>query len=155
MSILQVLGIGSPFGDDQLGWEVVALLQEQTLSRFTKEQLHIACCDRPGMYLLELMRPAQTVFLIDAIRTGAAIGTLHCFQNEAIESIDGAFSTHAFGIAAALKMGASLQMLPKQIRLYGIEIGEIPFQFTLSKPIQQATKALALRIQTDIVSFFQ
>ena len=153
MSELHVLGIGSPFGDDQLGWGVVKLLQQRaSLSQFTPDQLHMAYCDRPGMHLLELMRPAQTVFLIDAIKTGAAMGTLHCFQNEEIENISNTLSTHALGIGEAMKMGAALQTLPRKVVLYGIEIGDVSYQFTLTEPIEQAIKLLAARIENDILT---
>lgn len=153
MSELHVLGIGSPFGDDQLGWEVVKLLQQRsTLYRFIPGQLHIACCDRPGMYLLELMRPAHTVFLIDAVKTGAPLGTVHYFQNEEIAGIDDTLSTHALGISAAMKMGATLQTLPQRVILYGVEIGDVQFQFSLSEPIKQAIEALFMRVESDILS---
>ena len=153
MNELRILGIGSPFGDDQLGWEVIKILQQRpALSHFTPEKLHIACCDRPGMHLLELMRQTKTVFLIDAVKTGAAIGTLHCFQNEEIESVSDSLSTHALGVAEAMKMGAILHTLPKTVILYGIEIRDIQFQFALSEPIQQAIKALSRRVESDILA---
>ncbi|MCX7117338.1 MAG: hydrogenase maturation protease [Legionellales bacterium] len=153
MSELHVLGIGSPFGDDQLGWEVVKLLQRRpTLYHYTQEQLHMACSDRPGMHLLELMRPAQTVFLIDAIKTGAALGTLHRFQNKEIEGIGDTLSTHALGISEAMKIGASLQILPQKIILYGVEIGDVLFQFELSESIKQTINALSVRVESDILS---
>ncbi|MCX7116394.1 MAG: hydrogenase maturation protease [Legionellales bacterium] len=153
MSELHVLGIGSPFGDDQLGWEVVKLLQQSPIiSLCTPEQLHIAYCDRPGMHLLELMRPAQTVFLIDAVKTGAALGTLHRFQNEQIEDLGDTLSTHALGIAEAMKIGAILRILPRAVILYGVEIGDVQLQFALSEPTKQAIKALSVRIESDILS---
>lgn len=153
MSKLHVLGIGSPFGDDQLGWEVVKLLQQKpALYCFSLDQLHITCCDRPGMHLLELMKPAQTVFLIDAIKTGAMIGTVHRFQNEEIEGVGDPLSTHDLGISAAMKMGATLQVLPPKVVLYGIEVGDVQFQFALSEPIKQAVKALSVRVESEILS---
>ena len=150
---LHVLGIGSPFGDDQLGWEVIKLLQQKaTLWPFIPRQLHIACCDRPGMHLLELMRAAQTVFLIDAVKTGATVGTLHRFQNEEIENVNNSLSSHALGIAEAMKIGTILNILPQKIILYGVEINEVQLQFALSKPIIKAIKALSLQIESDILS---
>ena len=156
MTKLHVLGIGSPFGDDQLGWEVVKLLQQKpTLHCFGPDQLHIDHYDRPGMHLLELMKPAQTVFLIDAIKTGAIIGTIHRFQNEEIEGIGDRLSTHDLGISAAMKIGAILQVLPPKVVLYGIEISDAPFQFALSEPIKQAIKALSVRVESEILSILR
>jgi len=153
MSQLHVLGIGSPFGDDKLGWEVVTVLQQlQSLKQFTPEQLHLACYDRPGMALLDKIRVAQSVFLIDAVKTGAAVGTLHLFKNEEIEALGNPFSSHALGIAEAIKMGAILNLLPQNIVLYGMEIADVQMQFSISPPIEQAIKVLSSRVESDILS---
>ena len=155
MSQLHVLGIGSPFGDDQLGWDVVKQLQKKSsLSRFTDEQIHLSYSDRPGLYLLELMRHAQYVFLIDAIKTGAPIGTCLCFHNEAIEDINDTLSSHSLGIAAAMTMGRTLKILPKHIVLYAIEIGDIVYDNAVSPPIKQAINHLMQQIEEDITNIF-
>ena len=152
MSELRVLGIGSPFGDDQLGWEVVKLLEQCIdLNQFTSDQLQLICCDRPGMYLLELMKDANTVFLIDAIKTGAACGTLHRFKNQEIEAISNPLSSHTLGITEAMKMGRALDELPPNVILYGIEIGDIHYQSSLSEPTIKAIKVLSKQIQNDIL----
>ena len=153
MTALRVFGIGSPFGDDQLGWAVVNLLKQQaSLLHYIPHRLHIACCDRPGMYLLELMRHAKTVFLIDAVTSGSPIGTLHCFVNTDIEACGNTLSTHGLGIAEAMKMGAALNELPERVILYGVEIGNVQCQFMLSDPIKQAIYSLSVRIENDILS---
>jgi hydrogenase maturation protease len=153
MNKLHVLGIGSPFGDDHLGWDVVKRLQQQpSLVHFSPRQLHLEYCDRPGMHLLELMRAAPTIFLIDAVKTGASIGTLHRLQNEDIETLSDTLSTHALGVAEAMKMGAALQLLPENVVLYGIEIGDVHGQLTLTAPIKRAIKTLTAQIERDILS---
>ena len=153
MSTLRVLGIGSPFGDDQLGWMVIQLLQKRpALAGFLPDQLQLIGCDRPGMHLIELMRHAQTVFLIDAVKTGSPTGTLHRFQNEEMEAIGNALSTHAFSIAEAMKIGAILKALPPTVILYGIEIGDVQLEFTLSETIMQAIHTLSVDIERDILA---
>ena len=152
MKELLVLGIGSPFGDDQLGWKVIELLeQSQALNRLMPKRLQLACCDRPGMQLLELMHSAQTVFLIDAVKTEEALGTLYCIQKEDIETFGTTLSTHGLGLAEALKVGVALQVLPQTMVLYGINIGDIPFQFTLSKLNADRVKVLSVQIERAIL----
>lgn len=154
MTYLRVLGIGSPFGDDQLGWEVVKLLQQRpTLQAFIPNQLQLLYCDRPGMHLLELMREAQTVFLIDAVKTGNQIGTIHCFQNDEIAAVTTSLSTHGLGVAEAMKIGKILQILPPKVLLYGVEIDDVQLQFTRSEPIEQAIETLVIRLESDISSY--
>lgn len=152
MITLRVLGIGSPFGDDQLGWEVVKLLQQHPdLNQFLPDSLQFMCCDRPGINLLELMRDANTVFLIDAVKTGSIYGTLHRFKNQEIEAISSPLSSHALGVAYAIKMGRALDELPPNVILYGIEIGDIHPQNCFSKPSMQAIKMLSKQITNDIL----
>lgn len=156
MKTLRVLGIGSPFGDDQLGWNVINILQKyDNLKKINSDKLQLICCDRPGMSLLELMRDASTVFLIDAVKTGAEPGTLHRFKNQAIEVVDTPLSSHAFGIADAIKMGHALHDLPLNVFLYGIEIGNIQYQFNVSKPLIQAINTLSKQLESDILRWFQ
>lgn len=152
MKKLIVLGIGSPFGDDQLGWEVVKLLQQKkSLVQFIPEKLFMDYCDRPGVRLLELMKPARTVILIDAIKAGDKIGALHIFKNQEIENIGSRLSTHAIGIAETMKIGAAMHELPENVILYGIEIGETPYQFNISKPIQVAINKLSDQLEKELI----
>jgi len=153
MTALCVIGIGSPFGDDQLGWEVVKLLtQRPALQPFIPNQVQLLYCDRPGMHLLEMMRGAQSVFLIDAVKTGASIGTIHHFRNEDITAINDTLSTHGLGVAAAIKMGATLNILPDNVILFGIEIGDVQLKFSHSEAITEAINALAEMIEDEIIA---
>ena len=152
MTELRVFGIGSPFGDDKLGWDVIKRLQQSTtLYPYIPYRLELMCCDRPGMHLLELMRGAQSVFIIDAIKSGNKIGTIHRLENEEIKDMSHHFSTHALGVAEAMTMGSILKELPEQVVLYGVEIGEVECQFSFSKPIMHAIEALATRLEKIIL----
>ncbi|KTD14105.1 hydrogenase maturation protease [Legionella israelensis] len=136
MNDIRVLGIGSPFGDDQVGWHVVNLLKQQIGP--DSGQLLITACDRPGTRILELMRSADKVFLIDAVMTGAPAGTLHYLKNEEIISFTNGLSTHGIGIIDAIEIGKALNELPKQIILYGIEIENVSKDFKLSKTLRRS-----------------
>ncbi|VEG90227.1 hydrogenase maturation protease [Legionella spiritensis] len=151
MSDLRVLGIGSPFGDDRLGWEAIALLQQQnTLKQYSSRQLQISHYDRPGLRLLELMQDAATVILIDAVKTGAAPGTCHRLENGNIGGFHNQLSSHNIGIAETIQLGHALNQLPKRMILYGIEIQEISSQFELSGVVASALNLLVLRIEKEI-----
>ncbi|KTC86555.1 hydrogenase maturation protease [Legionella brunensis] len=150
---LRVLGIGSPFGDDSLGWEVIKLLRQQDpLQQYSNKRLQLLCCDRPGLHLLELMRDVKTIFLIDAVKINGEVGALHYLKNEEIEVISPVQSTHELGVGYVMKIGNVLNSLPQEIVFYGIEIGDILFQFELSMPIKNAIEKLSFRIGNDIAS---
>ncbi len=144
MSLMRILGIGSPFGDDQVGWRVLKMLQQhEKIIACHSDLLQLEYCDRPGLRLLDSMQGADSLILIDAVKTDAAIGTLHQFRNEEIECIYLPTSTHGIGIDYALKLGRELQVLPKNTVLFGIEIGEILLATNLSSPVKQAATQLA------------
>lgn len=151
MTELLVLGVGSPFGDDQLGWETINVLQALTTLHQYSSRLTLLSCDRPGVQLLELMKGASTVFIIDAVKTGAPMGSIHHFQNKEIEGLTSSLSSHAMGVAQAIELGRILNVLPTEIHLYGIEIGTLEFQFKMSKPILKAVNQLTVQIEKDIL----
>lgn len=153
MSRIRVFGIGSPFGDDQIGTKVIAKLQQQAqLQKYIPEFLHLEICDRPGVSLLYLMRGAEIVFLVDAIITGANIGTLHRLDNQKIETYSHIYSTHDIGVAETLKLGRILNELPAEIILYGVEIEEVTSDFIISKKILQAMDVLVKKLSEEILS---
>jgi hydrogenase maturation protease len=123
MSKIKVIGIGSPFGDDSIGWEAATKLKErEIIQSYLPEILSIETHDRPGVRLLEIMGGADTVLLIDAIVSGNPVGTLYRFVNNDIYELNSLVSTHAIGVVETLQLGRALHQLPDNIILYGIEI---------------------------------
>ncbi|HAU1152439.1 TPA: hydrogenase maturation protease [Legionella pneumophila] len=151
MNLIKVLGIGSPFGDDQVGWLVADCLKtELSKEHCISKTLIIESHDRPGLRLIELMNPAKVVFLIDAVKSGCAPGTIHRLKNNEIFTFQNKLSTHEMGVAEALQIGDSLNALPEHVILYGIEIDSIAFNATLSKSVGKAMKAVVIQIKKEI-----
>ena len=67
MKRIKIIGIGSPFGPDQLGWDVVTQLQHTLAEKTNDYQLNFIQCDRPGLRLLEFMQDTDMTILVDAI----------------------------------------------------------------------------------------
>lgn len=120
-----IIGVGSPFGDDQLGWQAVEWLMHSGLSqRFSHMHLAFNQADRPGALLLEQLRGTDAAIIIDAMQSGAVPGTLRAFTLEQLlAQPSGLLSSHAFGVAQTLALGASLGGLPRMLRVLGIEMG--------------------------------
>jgi hydrogenase maturation protease len=115
-----VLCIGSPFGTDRLGLDVAEALK----NRFDAKRVAVIACDRPGARLLEDLRGASAVLLIDAVRSGAPAGTLHRLQTDAIpHQLQRHTSTHGFGLAEAIALARELKELPERLILLGAELG--------------------------------
>lgn len=123
MKHIRIFGIGSPFGCDQLGWYAVdLLLQQENIKTYIQQGLIIEKLDRPGIQLLEHMKDAQTVYLIDAIKIGTAAGAIHRLENQQIEKVNSPLSSHNLKIGETVHLGRVLNNLPANIILYGIEI---------------------------------
>ncbi|MCW8408139.1 hydrogenase maturation protease [Legionella sp. PATHC035] len=153
MKIIKVLGIGSPFGDDQVGWKVAnALHQSLSKNPHLAPFLLIESHDRPGVRLIELMSGFNTVFIIDAVKSGSAIGTIHRFENESILDSESRFSTHGISILQTLHLARALNELPANLLFYGIEIDAITLDDTLSPPMERAIAEVTRRLINDLVT---
>jgi len=140
-----VIGIGSPHGSDSLGWEVVKLLQGD---KFISQQrrLKLLCMDRPGTRLLEAMQANDKVILVDAVSTTQQPGSLVRLgvDDINIENISGnnKMSTHSIGLAETLELGRTLQRLPSQVLLLGLETGgDVGWQYSQAE-LEQLVSAV-------------
>lgn len=114
-----VAGVGSPHGDDQVGWWLVDMLRRrpELPARFVKiydpTQLvdHLTSCER--------------LMIIDGCRTGAPIGTITRLKwpDERIAE-QHSHSTHGMGVCDALLLAARLGRMPECVEIFGVEIGQ-------------------------------
>jgi hydrogenase maturation protease len=146
---VRVLGVGSPFGDDRLGWVAVeALRRSPWLAALPAGALEAEACDRPGAMLLSAWRDAQHVILLDAVRSGAVPGTLFCLQGRELSGA-AAFSTHDFGVAEALTLARSLGEHTAHILLLGIEADPACRGDQLSPAVASAMPLLLERVEHE------
>lgn len=123
MSEIRILGVGSPFGDDRLGWEAADFLETALVRRH--RQISIERCDRPGAELLQLMKNARAVIVIDAMKGGCKPGTIKRIEPTLLYRSFG-LSNHSFGVAEALELAQVLGELPEELVIFGIEAGTTP-----------------------------
>ncbi|TDY04200.1 hydrogenase maturation protease [Thiohalophilus thiocyanatoxydans] len=124
MKALLIAGIGSPFGADQLGWQVVDDLQKSAAA--TLQHCTFLKLDRPGAGLIERLQGYARVILIDALQAGRPRGTLVRLDAEQISEQAAGLSSHNFGVAEAVALGRVMGQLPQELVLYGLDAGEKP-----------------------------
>lgn len=123
--LIKLLGLGSPFGYDQLGWRAIKIFNQYYRIKFrTRILIHADSFDRPGIRLLKLMQGANLVFLIDAVVGNNTIGHIYRYEDQEINELKSLLSTHDVGLAQTLQLGRVLKCLPDKILFYGIEIGQ-------------------------------
>ena len=151
---VKVIGIGSPFGDDRLGWVAIDHIKQKRLDQHTNNRLILESCDRPGAQLLDLMRDSDSVILIDAVKSNKVpVGTLHCLKNDEINTINACLSTHSFGVGQALQLARVLEDLPQEVILYGLEIDDKNKGDTLSEAVQRNLDCLIKHVTDKILNF--
>lgn len=119
---LRVIGIGSPFGDDAVGFRAIERLRkERSLFPAGTELLVL---DRPGSRLIPLLENSKAVVLIDAMQSGQRPGTVQSLQLHDLLSQAEHPSSHTLGVAEALALAKALSSLPESLLIYGIEASE-------------------------------
>ncbi|WML92067.1 hydrogenase maturation protease [Thiothrix lacustris] len=126
--ITAIIGIGSPFGEDQAGWDAVDALAGEAWvqARLAAGTLVLEKLDRPGMALLDHLRGHAHVILIDAVLSAEHCpGTWLALPREELALLAFPASSHGIGVAEALAMGETLGMLPEKLEIWGIVVPEL------------------------------
>ncbi|MCS6866165.1 MAG: hydrogenase maturation protease [Gemmataceae bacterium] len=143
-----IIGLGSPFGDDRVGWEVIAQLQSV---------LPAGCWSQATadpLQLLEIPSHYRRWIVVDASRGGGRPGQIQRFAwpDDRLIATRTA-SSHGFDLVAALAWAATLGRLPPQVIIFTIELavaGAEP-ERALSEPVAAAIPVVVARIVAETV----
>lgn len=117
---LQIIGIGSPSGDDRLGWEVIARLNALLPDGIACD---LSALDRPGSGLIEYLNRSDDCWLIDALWSEEAPGQIKQPTLEQLrQSTTGVSGSHGFGLADTLLLAQRLGALPRHLELHCVTI---------------------------------
>lgn len=152
MRVARVIGVGSPFGADRVGWEVVDALArpEAWGAGSAPARVSYARCGRPDSRLLEAFAQPGLLILIDAMRSGRPPGSIRWFVAQELMADGGLISSHDFGIKSALSLASALGNLSAEVLICGIEIPLEPMPDTLVPGA--ALDAMGGRSRTEILS---
>ena len=143
-----VIGVGSPYrSDDSVGLSVL-----KTLRMGPPEQVHLMERSGEGSDIMDVWKKYQHVFLVDAVQSGKAPGTIHrIFANqEKVPTDFFHYSTHTFGVAEAAEMARVLGELPKSLIIYGIEGEQFGIGKDISKHVQISADKVTGMLLKDI-----
>lgn len=144
-----VIGCGNQYAsDDAVGLHVVRSLKERQLPNGVKV-IEAGC---PGLNLLDLWEGADRVIIVDAVRSGAPPGTVHCFDASLLPPREVMpLSSHGINVIDAVEMGRLLGKIPAQLVIVGVEIlTEEPFQEGLSPQVAAAVPRARDRVLAEI-----
>lgn len=146
----RVIGVGSPSGDDQVGWRVVELLQREP--RDAGRQWETCICRNPAVELMPQLQDVAGVVLVDAQRTGEIPGTVCRYEDGAALVQGHLFSSHGLGVADVLRLADALGTLPQPLIVYGIEAAACAPLSDLSPTVSAVLPMVRDRILADIRS---
>lgn len=114
-----VLGIGSPYGADRIGWLLVDRLSQRTDLCAT-----VAALSTP-LELLDHLDGCQFLLIVDACRTGAAEGSVIrlSWPDRRIRAHQ-TLSSHGMGVGESLRLAEQLGKLPERVVLLCLEVGD-------------------------------
>ena len=124
MKSIAIIGIGSPYGADQTGWQLVETLQQDTaLQVLSNGQKKFEFCEYPGLMLLDYITDVDCVILLDAVEGGRRGNAIRVEKQQLLDDA-ARFSTHDLGMKEVLALGDQLNCLPQYIDLIGVEVGD-------------------------------
>ncbi|MDH5511973.1 MAG: hydrogenase maturation protease [Gammaproteobacteria bacterium] len=150
MKRVLVIGIGSPFGDDRLGWEAAETLRRSgDISAATGGIIEISHLDHPGSLVTMPWRDTDCVILLDAVRSGALPGTPHCLAADELAGAGLACSSHGFGVAEAVGLIRALGGMPSRLWVRGIEADPSWAGMSLSPAVASALPAFCVAVAKE------
>lgn len=152
---VRIIGVGSPSGDDWLGWELAERLRASEALAAWADRVSVSLHDRPGAALLQVWSGSDLVILLDAVRSGAEPGTVHRFNAAELSAAPRALSTHGFGVADAVMLAAALDSLPGALFFYGIEADLANDSMGLSDAVHAALPGVVSEIEVALAEHFR
>jgi hydrogenase maturation protease len=141
-----IVGVGSPHGDDRVGWSVTQQLAPRVASLAT---VRVVADPSEILHWLEGVR---TLHICDACQLSGAAGRIHRWQWPDLPAEVGQapWSSHGMTLPQTLALAESLGVLPEAVTIWGIEIAEARPAESLSAELQQVAAAVAEQIAGEI-----
>ena len=145
---MQIIACGNPQrGDDGAGWLVVDRLRELGIEALG---VRTNTCWGEATGLLSAWGGDDHLILVDAVVTGAPVGTVHRWEGIPPAANRPSASTHGLGVIQALRLALVLGCVPKLLEVYGIEGKRFEPGSPPSPKVKAAAEDLAQRIRTRI-----
>ena len=120
-----LVGVGQSLrSDDAVGMVAVQEWQSKYQQSADNPDLRVEIAQLSGLALLDLISGTYAAIIVDAVRSGSDVGTIHQVTfNDLATFTSGSNSAHGWGVAETLALGMKLypQSLPQIILLIGIE----------------------------------
>jgi len=143
-----LIGIGSPHGDDQIGWMIAEAIGAKGGANITVRRAPVP------LDLLDWLNSAGSLHIVDACVGGNAVGELTRWEwPELVADHHDQTpfrSTHGFDLVSALRLGEKLGRLPSKVVVWGIEVGRISQTIRPTDQIMNCLNPISDRIFQEL-----
>ena len=139
-----IIGCGNPQrGDDAAG----AMAAE----RLRALGIAAEVCAGEASELIGAWSGADDVIVIDAVVTGAPVGTVNVWDGQhPLQYGRSSGSTHGLGVAEAIELARTINCLPERLRVYGIEGNRFEIGSGVSPEVERAIDEVVRRIAGEV-----
>jgi hydrogenase maturation protease len=135
-------------GDDGAGPAVARLLARASLDDVEIVEIGGDCVS-----LLDVFDRARAVVIVDAVASGAPIGTVHRVDaSRPLPFTLAGPSSHALGVAETIELGRVLGRLPARVVIVGIEARAFEHGGKMSPEMDRAIRAAADVVKCELAS---
>lgn len=145
-----IIGIGNPMRhDDGVGPAAIACLEETDHSLEGEPEL--ICLDGEPTRLLDAWRGRRRAIIVDAAHSDKAAGFIHRVEvgRDPLPPWATGNSSHSAGLAEAVALGTTLDRLPQQLIVFGVEPDDLSLGPGLSRAVAAALPVLIEQIVTE------
>ena len=140
----RVLGVGSPHGDDAVGWRVVEMLR-----RRSGVSAHLAAVE--PTQVLDHLGGCRRLILVDACRSNQPAGTVIRLQwPDAMLRSRPRRSSHGMDVADSLALAETLGWLPPEVIVWSVEVGRCEPGQDLTPEVRRALPELERQVLQDL-----
>jgi hydrogenase maturation protease len=144
-----VVGVGNQYRcDDRIG-----LMIAEQLRKILPKQVEVISHSSGGLSLIDLWKNFDCVYLVDAVSSGDAPGKVYRFDAIA-KPLPGYFfknySTHSFDIPETIALAKSLNSLPEELIVYGVESKDFHMGSQISDEVRKAGSKVSRYIKKEI-----
>jgi hydrogenase maturation protease len=104
--------------------------------------------------LIDSWEGADGVWLIDAVSSGAAAGTVHRVEatDEPLPAGFARSSTHHFGLPEAVELARSVGRMPRRLVVYGIEGASFETGERMTPEVASAVETVADAVRAEVLA---
>jgi hydrogenase maturation protease len=145
-----VIGVGNAYRCD----DAVGLVVARRLSVDVPENVSVVEREGEPTSLIDAWEGAESVWLVDAVSSGAEAGTVHRVDaiSEGLPRSFACSSTHHFGLPDAVELARSVGRLPRRLIVFGVEGESFETGDVLTSQVAAAVEKVAAAIRNEVAA---